>query len=123
MIPKDNIIVVTGTFDDLAIDDLRFLQKSRKSGNWLIVGLNSDIITHMITGNLLHDYDDRQEMLQGFKCVDEVMRFDDSDGTSCRLLKMVKLLYPQAVITYVSKYDMKNMPEAKIRGIKFQVID
>lgn len=123
MIRKDRLIVTTGDYDILKVEDLRFLQKCRQQGDWLIVGLNSDIATHMKTGNLHNTYDDRQELLQGLKCVDEVIRFNDSDGTSCNLLKVVKLLYPQAVITYVSKYDMHNMPETKIRGITFQVIE
>lgn len=123
MIRKDRLIVTTGDYDILKVEDFRFLQKCRQQGDWLIVGLNSDIVTHMKTGNLHNTYDDRQELLQGLKCVDEVIRFNDSDGTSCNLLKVVKLLYPQAVITYVSKYDMHNMPETKIRGITFQVIE
>ncbi len=85
--------------------------------------MSSDIATHMKTGTLYNPYDDRQELLQGFKCVDEIIRYNDADGTDCNLLKAVKLFYPQAVITYVSKHDMHNMPETRIRGITFQVID
>lgn len=123
MIPKDRIIVTSGDYDILSIEDLRFLQKCRQQGDWLIVGLNSDMITYLKNDNLNNTYDDRQELLHGLKCVDEIIRYNDSDGTDCKLLKSIKLFYPQAVITYVSKYDMENMPEKKIRGIKFQVIE
>ena len=123
MIPKDKIIVTSGNYDILTVEDLRFLQKCRSKGDWLIVGLNSDIMVHMTTDTLYNTYDDRQELLQGLKCVDEVIRFNDSDGTSCHLLKAVKLFYPQADITFVSKYDMHNTPETKIRGITFEVIN
>ena len=123
MIPKDKIIVTSGNYDILTVEDLRFLQKCRSKGDWLIIGLNSDIMVHMSTGTLYNTYDDRQELLQGLKCVDEVFRFIDSDGTSCHLLKAVKLFYPQADITFISKYDMHNTPETKIRGITFEVIN
>lgn len=120
---RDKIIVTTGNYDILTIEDFRFLQKCRSKGDWLIIGLHSDIIVHMTSNTLYNTYDDRQELLQGLNCVDEVMRFNDSDGTSCQLLKAVKLFYPQADITFISKYDMHNMPETKIRGITFETIN
>ena len=119
---KDRIIVTSGNYDILTVEDLRFLQKCRSRGDWLIIGLHSDIVVHMSTNTLYNTYEDRQELLQGLQCVDEVMRFKDSDGTSCNLLKSVKLFYPQADITFISKYDMHNTPETKIRGITFEVI-
>jgi len=120
---KDRIIVTSGNYDILTVEDLRFLQKCRSKGDWLIIGLHSDIVVHMSTNTLYNTYEDRQELLQGLQCVDEVMRFKDSDGTSCNLLKSVKLFYPQADITFISKYDMHNTPETKIRGITFEVIN
>lgn len=120
---KDRIIVTSGNYDILSVEDLRFLQKCRSKGDWLIIGLNSDIMVHMTTDTLYNTYDDRQELLHGLKCVDEIMRFNDSDGTSCHLLKAVKLFYPRADITFISKYDMQNTPETKIRGITFETIN
>ena len=120
---KDKIIVTSGNYDILTVEDLRFLQKCRSRGDWLIIGLHSDIVVHMSTNTLYNTYEDRQELLQGLQCVDEVMRFKDSDGTSCNLLKSVKLFYPQADITFISKYDMHNTPETKIRGITFETIN
>lgn len=120
---KDKIIVTTGNYDILTLEDLKFLQKCRSKGDWLIIGLHSDIIVHMNTNTLYNTYDDRQELLHGLKCVDEIMRFNDSDGTSCHLLKAVKLFYPQADITFISKYDMHNTPETKIRGITFETLN
>ena len=57
-----------------------------------------------------------------FRSVDEVFTFNDSDGTVCQLLKLVKICYPHADITYVSNEDMDNMPEKKIRGITFETL-
>lgn len=122
-IKRDRIIVTSGDYDILNLDDYKFLQKCRSKGDWLIVGLNSDMLVILKKGNLTNKYDDRQELLQAWRCVDEILRFNDADGTSCNLLKVVKLLYPQADITYISKYVVENMPEKRIRGIKFEVIN
>ena len=74
-------------------------------------------------GGFVQNYDTRREIIKSLKYVDEVFTFNDSDGTSCNLLKSVKLFYPQADITFISKYDMHNTPETKIRGITFEVIN
>jgi len=51
-----------------------------------------------------------------------VFTFDDTDGTVCQLLKLVKICYPNAEYTFVSQEDMHNMPESKIRGITFETM-
>ena len=122
MIRKDKIIVTAGNYDILSFEDLRFLQECKKRGDWLIIGLHSDIMVHLTSNTIQNTYDERREMLLGLKCVDEVERFNDGNGTYCQLLKNVKLFYPQADITFISKYDMKDMPEKRIRGITFEVI-
>lgn len=119
---REKIIVVCGSFDPLTIDDLHFLQNSKKRGQWLIVGLQSDMTVHLNTGKLTQDFESRKEILENIKCVDEVFMFNDSDGTVCNLLKTVKICYPRAEFTYVSEFDMKNTPETKIRGISFEVL-
>lgn len=120
---RDKIVVTSGDYDILSVEDARFLSKCREKGQWLIVGLHSDMLVHLRTSTIYNTYDDRQEILESLRCVDEVMRFNDADGTACNLLKSVKLFYPQAEITFISKYDMNNMPERKIRGINFEIIN
>ena len=119
---KEKIIVTSGDFDPISIKELQFLQKCRAKGDWLVVGLHSNIAVHMKTAKLNQDYEERKEILSNIKGVDEVFRFDDADGTVCNLLKLIKLCYPLAEITYVSEHDMHNMPETKIRGITFEVL-
>ena len=60
--------------------------------------------------------------IENLKCLDEVFRFLDGDGTVCNLLKIVKFCYPLSEITYISDIDMHNMPETKIKGINFEVL-
>lgn len=122
MTPREKIIVTAGDFDPPLIDNLRFLHQCKSLGDWLIVGVHSDMYLHLKKGYSLNHFDERFELIQSLKCVDEVFNFNDGDGTACNLLKVVKLCYPQAVITFVSDSDMTDRPEKKIRGINFEVI-
>jgi cytidyltransferase-like protein len=119
---KEKIIVTSGDFDPLTIKELHFLKRCRKKGDWLIVGIHSDMSVYMKTNGIYASCDDRAEILQNINCVDEVLRFNDADGTVCNLLKLVKICYPQSDITYISDRDMHNTPETKIRGITFEVL-
>jgi glycerol-3-phosphate cytidylyltransferase-like family protein len=73
-------------------------------------------------GGFVQNYETRREIIKSLKYVDEVFTFNDSDGTVCQLLKLVKICYPQADITYISQEDMHNMPETKIKGITFETM-
>jgi len=122
MTRQDKIIVTCGEFDNLNVDDVKFLQKCRKKGDWLIVGVHSDWWMQWCRGSINSNYDSRREIVSQLKCVDEVLSFSDMDGTVCQLLKIVKAIYPNAEIIYVSDTDMHNQPETKIKGITFEII-
>jgi bifunctional ADP-heptose synthase (sugar kinase/adenylyltransferase) len=119
---KDKIIVTCGEFDPLSREELQFLRKCNMKGDWLIVGVHSDWWMHYARGGFMQNYETRREVISSLKCVDEIMTFNDSDGTVCQLLKIVQICYPNADITYVSQEDMHNMPEMKIKGITFEVM-
>jgi glycerol-3-phosphate cytidylyltransferase-like family protein len=119
---KEKIIIVTGEFDPLDMENLKFLKKCKRKGDWLIVGVHSDWWMLYSVGGFVHNYETRREILSNIKCVDEIFSFNDTDGTVCQLLKIVKICYPQSDITYVSNMDMHNMPETKIKGITFETV-
>ena len=119
---KEKIIVVTGEFDPLDKRELDFLKKCKRKGDWLTVGIHSDWWMMYSLGGYMQNYQTRREILSNIKVVDEIFTFDDSDGTICQLLKIIKICYPDADITYVSEMDMHNMPETKIRGITFETL-
>ena len=119
---RDRIIITSGTFDPLSIEELRFLRRCRARGDWLIVGIHSDWYMAWSQGGFMQSYDTRREIIKSLKCVDEIFSFNDSDGTVCQLLKLVKICYPASDITYISEEDMHNMPETKIKGITFETM-
>jgi glycerol-3-phosphate cytidylyltransferase-like family protein len=118
---KDSIVIVTGVFDPLSIEDINFLKYCKKRGDWLIVGLHSDFWAAEYRGGYMQNYDERYKILSELKCVDEIFSFNDSDGTDCQLLKVIKICYPDSYFTYVSEDDKGNMPESKINGITFEI--
>ena len=120
---RDRLIVTAGDYDLLTVEDLDFLEKCRSKGDWLIVGLHSDMQVYMRTSTIFNKYENRQRLLEGLRTVDEVLRFDDSKGNYCNLLKLIKLVYPQSDITFITKHDLIDTPERKIRGINFEVIN
>jgi len=119
---RDKIIITCGSFDPLSADELLFLKRCHHRGDWLIVGVHSDWWMMYAQGGFVQNYDTRREIIKSLKYVDEVFSFNDSDGTVCQLLKLVKICYPNADITYISQEDMHNMPETKIRGITFETM-
>ena len=109
-------------FDPLSKEEITFLRKCRNKGNWLIVGIHSDSYVIYESGGIMQNYTTRREIIESLRCVNEVFTFDDTDGTVCQLLKLVKICYPNAEYTFVSQEDMHNMPESKIRGITFETM-
>jgi bifunctional ADP-heptose synthase (sugar kinase/adenylyltransferase) len=122
MTKREKIIVTSGEFDFFDYYTLKFLQECKSRGDWLVVGIHTDMFMHLAHGGSRYTFEERIKVIEGISCVDEVFNFNDGDGTVCNLLKVVKYCYPASDITYVSDMDMKNMPEMKIKGIKFEFL-
>ena len=122
MLKKEKIIIIAGEFDPLDAEEIKILQKCKKKCDWLVVGVHSDWFMSWSHGGFLQNQQTRKEIVTGLRSVDEVFSFDDTDGTVCHLLKLTKSIYPGANIIYVSSEDMKDMPETKIKGIRFETV-
>ena len=117
---KDRIIVAIGSFDPIELVDISFLKRARAKGDWLIVGVHSDIYLAEYENGFVQSYDARCAIVSELKCVDEVFMYNDTDGTACQLLKIVQIAYTNAEIIFVSKNgDKETSPEGKMKGIKF----
>jgi glycerol-3-phosphate cytidylyltransferase-like family protein len=121
-IKKEKIVVISGEFDSISLEELNFLKLCRQKGDWLIVGLHSDNFLELCRGGFTLNFHRRKQILESIKYISEIFQFDDSDGTVCNLLKLVKICYPNSEVHYISNEDMHNMPETKISGITFEVI-
>lgn len=84
------VVFTNGCFDILHKGHIDYLKKSKELGDCLIVGLNSDESVKRIKGDLrpYNNEQDRKEMLESLKFVDEVIIFDDE--TPYELIKAIK---------------------------------
>jgi cytidyltransferase-like protein len=117
---KEKIIVTIGAFDPVELSDIQFLKKAKSKGDWLIVGVHSDIYLTKYEKGFIQNYSSRSEIVKHLKFVDEVFVYNDTDGTACQLIKIVQMCYPYSEIIFVSKNgDKETSPEGKMKGIKF----
>lgn len=81
----DQIIVATnGCFDILHIGHVQYLYDSKKLGDFLIVGVNSDASVKNLKGEgrPINTARDRIAVLAALESVDFVVEFDDQDACS-----------------------------------------
>jgi bifunctional ADP-heptose synthase (sugar kinase/adenylyltransferase) len=120
MITKEKIIITSGSYDPLSEEDLKFLKWCKSKGNLLLVGIHSDFWLQHIQGGFVQNIGTRMDIIQNLRCVDEVFSFNDMDGTVIQLLQIIKYVYPNADLKYVSNVDMTGFPELKTKGVKFE---
>jgi bifunctional ADP-heptose synthase (sugar kinase/adenylyltransferase) len=118
----EKIIVTSGAFDPLSLEELIFLKKCKRMCDWLVIGIHSDWWMLWSQGGFVQNYDTRREILSNLRCVDEIFTFNDSDGTILQLLKLSKICYPNAQLVYMSDNNLNNMTETKIKGITFETM-
>ena len=66
-------IITFGTFDVFHVGHLRILERARKMGDYLLVGVSTDQLNYSKKGH--HPYynqDERLEIISSLRCVDEV---------------------------------------------------
>ncbi len=108
---KGEIMVFTnGCFDILHAGHIHYLSSARTLGDFLIVGLNSDISIKKIKGSLrpINSEKERAYALTGLECVDYVVFFDEETPEN-----LIKELKPDILVKGA------DWEEDKIVGAKF----
>ena len=88
-----NIIILSGGFDPVHKGHIRMFREAANLGHQVIVGLNSDDWLIRKKGKPFMKFEERKEILEGFKYINQVLPFDDSDDTACDLIRRVHSLY------------------------------
>ena len=70
---KTNKIITYGTFDLFHIGHLRLLQRVKNLGNHLTVAVSTDDFNAIKGKKTLISYDQRREIVENIKCVDQVI--------------------------------------------------
>ena len=109
-------------FDILHVGHVRYLEKTKTFGDYLIVLLNSDKSVKSIKGpsRPVNNEMDRAEILSALRCVDYVVLFDEDSPRN--LLDEMK----PDVYTKGADYTMETLPEADImkkNGTRVEFID
>ncbi|PAF53911.1 bifunctional heptose 7-phosphate kinase/heptose 1-phosphate adenyltransferase [Helicobacter sp. 13S00482-2] len=89
------IIFTNGCFDILHRGHISYLQKAKKMGDILIVGLNSDASVKKLKGKNrpINTQDDRAYVLSALECVDFVIIFDEDTPEN-----LVSLISPDVLV-------------------------
>ena len=90
---RKSIIVLSGGFDPIHKGHLRMFREASNLGHQVIVGLNSDEWLTRKKGKPFMKFEERKEIIEGFKYVNQVLPFDDSDDTANDLIKRVHDIY------------------------------
>ena len=107
-------IVVSGGFDPLHIGHIRMFQEARKLGDKLVVILNNDNWLRKKKGFVFMSQDERAELIQHIKWVDDVVLTehepDTNDMSVCNELRKIR---PHI---FVNGGDRKldNIPEVPV---------
>ncbi len=89
------IVFTNGCFDLLHVGHVRYLQKAKKLGDVLIVGLNTDHSVKLIKGQNrpIIPEKERAELLASLAFVDYVVLFNEPDP-----LKLIKAIRPNILV-------------------------
>lgn len=89
------IVFTNGCFDILHMGHVSYLKDARASGDFLILGLNSDSSVRSIKGDKrpIVSQEQRAKVVASLECVDCVTIFDDPDP-----LKVIQIIRPDVLV-------------------------
>jgi cytidyltransferase-like protein len=115
------IVIVTGGFDPLHSGHIAYFKAARTLGDRLVVGLNSDEWLTRKKGRPFMPLQERMAIVGNLAVVDEVVVYNDDDGSSIDAIKLVKTRYPDAEIVFANGGDRtkENIPEMVFDDVEF----
>jgi cytidyltransferase-like protein len=109
---NEDIVLVTGGFDPIHSGHIEYIKHASQHGR-VIVGLNSDAWLVRKKKQAFMSFEERKSVLENLKQVMCVIEFDDSDGTACDAIEVVKKMFQLRKIYFANGGDRKdgNTPE------------
>ncbi len=107
------IVLVTGGFDPLHSGHIAYFKEAKKLGHKLVVGVNSDAWLTRKKGRPFMPWTERANIIRELAIVDEVIDFDDSDGSAKLAIYKCLQQYPDQKIIFANGGDRTpdNIPE------------
>ena len=84
------VVAVSGYFDPIHVGHLDYLKMAKSLGDKLVVIINSDYQAGLKKGKSFMPEQDRLEIVQALRCVDEVFLSIDKDKSVCKSLEDLK---------------------------------
>ena len=84
------VVAVSGYFDPIHVGHLEYLKMAKSLGDKLVVIINSDYQAGLKKGKSFMSEEDRLEIVQALRCVDEVFLSIDKDKSVCKSLEHLK---------------------------------
>ena len=112
-----NVIILSGGFDPVHKGHVRMFKEASNLGHQVIVGLNSDEWLTRKKGKPFMEFEERKEIIEGFKYVNKVISFNDDDGTAINAIERVNLMYSSDYQMYFANggdRTTSNVPEMGI---------
>ena len=122
------IVVATGGFDPIHRGHIQYLEAAKELGAYLIVGVNSDDWLVRKKGRYFMPWRERAAIVEALGCVDEVIAFDDSDGSACAAIEHALKVrdnpaswYPFEGVVFANGGDRTkdNIPEMVFEEVDF----
>lgn len=116
------IVLVTGGFDPIHSGHIAYFEAARKLGDKLIVGVNSDTWLTRKKGRPFLPNWERVNIINNLKMVDQVITFNDSDGSAIDAIQKVKDMYPykhHLIFANGGDRTKDNIPEMVFDDIEF----
>lgn len=117
-----DIVVVSGGFDPLHSGHISYINEAKRLGEYLIVALNSDNWLTRKKGKYFLGFEERSIIIKNLKSVNEVIEFDDSDGSCVDALEKIKKTHVGSRIIFCNGGDRNksNIPEMNVKGVHFK---
>jgi len=87
---KSITVAISGAFDPIHVGHIAYIREAAKLGDRLVVILNNDNFLLRKKGFVFRPFEDRKEILENIKGVDEVIASIDDDQTVCKTLELLK---------------------------------
>lgn len=118
------IVIVTGGFDPIHSGHLAYFQAAKQLGDMLVVGLNSDEWLTRKKGKPFMPMSERFALVSALRIVDEVITYNDDDGSSRDAIVRTRQKYPEAEIVFANGGDRTrdNIPEMDLAGSRLSFV-
>lgn len=116
------IVLVTGGFDPIHSGHIEYLKEAKLLGDKLVVGINSDKWLIRKKGQAFMPWTERSTIIKSLTMVDEVIAFNDDDGSAINAIHVVQTKYPSEQIIFANGGDRVagNIPEMLCKDVIFK---